>query len=92
MRMCCVLQSAKREIESFRVGRLLWGIAVFPQGLVEILDLNSVIPEVLICVCMCVCLGLYVCESKRAKERDRKMKLKFQPVHLHRERVGCSLY
>lgn len=58
------LQLAKREIESFRLGRVLWGIAMFPLncGLESFMGL-AVLPKVLASLSVCVCAE--VCASVR---------------------------
>lgn len=61
------VHSARREIESFRVGRALWGISSFPLncGLESFTGL-AVLPVLCasVCLCMCVCVleyAWYIC-------------------------------
>lgn len=55
---------AKREIESFRVGRAHWGIALFPPncGLESFIGL-VVFPQVCVSVSKCTYVFQYVLES-----------------------------
>lgn len=56
------VQSAKGEIESFRVGKAHRGIALFPLncGLESFIGL-AVLPEMCACVCVFECVHKYVC-------------------------------
>lgn len=55
------VQSAKGEIESFRVGKARWGIALFPLNCgLESFNGLAVLPEVCVSVCMSVCMSMHV--------------------------------
>lgn len=56
------VQLAKREIESFRVGRAHWGIALFPlnSGLESFIGL-AVLPKVCVSVSLCTVQYVFEC-------------------------------